>query len=125
MAHARRKFDQDQDSDRTRAEQALKLFQPLYEIEREPKMINLTPVDRKSLRQEKSIKPLSDLHEWLMETSLQVLPKSVIGQAIAYTLKLWPRLIRYTENGLWEIDNNLAENSIMSSQPVSPRESRK
>jgi hypothetical protein len=70
------------------------------------------PEDRKSLRQEKSIKPLSELHEWLMENSLQVLPKSVMGQAIAYTLKLWPRLIRYTENGLWEIDNNLAENSI-------------
>jgi transposase len=112
MAHARRKFDQAQDSDRTRAEQALKLFQPLYETEREAKMSNLTPDDRKALRQEKSLKPLADLHEWLMENSLQVLPKSVMGQAIAYTLKLWPRLTRYTDNGLWEIDNNLAENSI-------------
>jgi transposase len=112
MAHARRKFDQAQDSDRTRAEQALKLFQPLYETEREAKLANLTPEDRTSLRQEKSIKPLSELHEWLTENSLQVLPKSVMGQAIAYTLRLWPRLIRYTDNGLWEIDNNLAENSI-------------
>jgi hypothetical protein len=42
MAHARRKFDQAQDSDRTRAEQALKLFQPLYETEREAKLANLT-----------------------------------------------------------------------------------
>ena len=112
MAHARRKFDQAQDSDRTRAEQALKLFQPLYETERNAKQGNLSHEDRKALRQEKSIKPLADLYDWLIENSLKALPKSVMGQAIAYTLNLWPRLIRYTENGLWEIDNNLAENSI-------------
>jgi len=41
-----------------------------------------------------------------------VLPKSSIGKAITYSLSLWNRLIRYTENGQWEIDNNLVENSI-------------
>jgi len=42
----------------------------------------------------------------------QVAPKSSIGKAMAYSLKLWTRLIRYTENGDWHIDNNLVENSI-------------
>jgi len=41
-----------------------------------------------------------------------MLPKSAIAQAIAYTLKLWPRLKRYTHNGEWQIDNNLVENRI-------------
>ena len=112
MAHARRKFDQACDSDRERAEKALLLFQSLYEIEREARDHGLSYDDRQALRQEKSIKPLEDLHAWLTENSLQVLPKSVIGQAISYTLNLWPRLIRYKENGHWEIDNNLVENSI-------------
>jgi len=42
----------------------------------------------------------------------EVLPKSSIGKAITYTLKLWKRLTRYTEDGRWEIDNNPVENSI-------------
>ena len=112
MAHARRKFDQALDSDRQRAEQALKLFQSLYEIERQAREGNLSYEQRKILRQNKSVEKLQELEAWLKETIIQVLPKSVIGQAIAYTLNLWPRLIRYTEDGRYEIDNNLVENSI-------------
>ena len=112
MAHARRKFDQALDSDRQRAEQALKLFQSLYEIEREAREGNLSYEQRKILRQNKSVEKLQELEAWLKETIIQVLPKSVMGQAIAYTLNLWPRLIRYTEDGRYEIDNNLVENSI-------------
>lgn len=41
-----------------------------------------------------------------------MLPKSAIGKAIAYALKLWSRLTRYTEDGRLNIDNNLTENSI-------------
>jgi len=43
---------------------------------------------------------------------MEVLPQSAIGKAIAYTLKLWPRLIVYIEDGRLNIDNNLTENSI-------------
>ena len=35
-----------------------------------------------------------------------------MGQAIHYTLSLWPRLVRYTDQGRFEIDNNLIENTI-------------
>jgi len=112
MAHARRKFDQAKDSDRERAEQALKLFQSLYEIEREAREQDLSYDERKILRQNKSIEKLQELETWLKENIIQVLPKSAIGGAIAYTLNLWPRLIRYTQDGRYEIDNNLVENSI-------------
>jgi len=112
MAHARRKFDQAKDGDCERAEQALKLFQPLYEIEREARQRNLSYDERKTLRQNKSVEKLHEIEVWLKENIIQVLPKSAIGQAIAYTLNLWPRLIRYTEDGRYEIDNNLVENSI-------------
>ena len=52
------------------------------------------------------------MEQWLKENINQVLPKSAIGEAIAYTLKLWPRLVRYAEQGRFQIDNNLIENSI-------------
>ncbi len=45
------------------------------------------------------------------------MPKSAIGRAINYTRNLWPRLIRYTEDGRFNIDNNLIENSILSMAP--------
>jgi hypothetical protein len=32
--------------------------------------------------------------------------------AMAYTLNLWPRLVRYIDDGRFQIDNNLIENSI-------------
>ena len=112
MAHARRKFDQAKDGDRERAEQALKLFQALYEVEREAREQNLSYDERKTLRQNKSVEKLQEIEAWMKENIIQVLPKSAIGQAIAYTLNLWPRLIRYTEDGRYEIDNNLVENSI-------------
>ena len=52
------------------------------------------------------------METWLKEHIYQVLPKSAIGEAIAYTLKLWPRLKRYVDQGWFQIDNNLIENSI-------------
>jgi transposase len=41
-----------------------------------------------------------------------VLPKSLLGQAIDYTLARWAALIRYVADGHLEIDNNACENSI-------------
>ena len=52
------------------------------------------------------------MESWMKEQLPEVLPKSAIGKALTYTLTLWKRLVRYTENGKWEIDNNLIENSI-------------
>ena len=42
----------------------------------------------------------------------QVLPKSPLGEAVAYTLSLWPKLILYLEDGNIPIDNNKIENAI-------------
>lgn len=112
MAHARRYFDQALDNDRTRSEHALALIRELYAIERTAKEQNLSPAEIKTLRQQKSIPTLEQFEKWLKDEIVQVLPASAIGKAMAYTLKLWPRLIRYIEDGRLKIDNNLIENSI-------------
>ncbi|HNR11414.1 MAG TPA: IS66 family transposase [Nitrosomonas europaea] len=112
MAHARRKFDEALKNDKARAEHALGLMQQLYKIERQAREEQLDYDQRKALRQEKSAPVLQELHAWLKENVIQTLPRSAIGQAIAYTLHLWPRLIRYLDDGQYEIDNNWIENSI-------------
>ncbi|MCC7575977.1 MAG: IS66 family transposase [Methanomethylovorans sp.] len=112
MAHSRRKFENSKDSDPRRAEYVLERMRKLYMIEREAKENNLSSDQRKELRTEQSIPVLQELERWMKEQLPEVLPKSSIGQAIAYTLGLWPRLTRYTQNGQVEIDNNLIENSI-------------
>ena len=112
MAHARRYFDKAKDNDYDRAVKALKMIQNLYAIERNAKEQELNPKQIKALREKEAVHRLKEMKDWLKEEIYNVLPKSAIGKAIAYTLKLWPRLIRYVEDGRFQIDNNLIENSI-------------
>jgi transposase len=112
MAHVRRKFDEAKSNDKPRAEYMLTQIQQLYKIERQASEEKLTHEQRKQLREEKALPVLNLMEQWLKNEIIQVLPKSSIGQAIAYTLNLWSRLIRYIDDGRFEIDNNLVENSI-------------
>ena len=112
MAHARRKFDEAKNNDSPRANHVLSKMQELYAIEQACRDAGLDFDARKLVRQEKSLPILEELETWLKSNILEVLPKSAIGGAIAYTLGLWERLKRYVEDGRYEIDNNLIENSI-------------
>lgn len=112
MAHARRRFEKALDNDPKRAEKVLTLIQKLYKVEREAREAGLSFDDIKSLRQEKSVEVLGKLEKYLIEEHPKVLPQSAIGKAFNYTLHLWPRLKRYVEDGRFQIDNNLIENSI-------------
>lgn len=112
MAHARRKFHSAQDNDKERALHAMNLIGQLYAIESIAREQNMSHQQRYALRQEKALGVLKELEMWLKENQIKVLPKSPIGEAINYTLNLWPRLIRYVNDGKLEIDNNLIENKI-------------
>jgi hypothetical protein len=46
------------------------------------------------------------------KASSPVLLKSPLGKAIRYTLGQWEALVRYLEDGRYEIDTNLVENAI-------------
>jgi len=112
MAHARRKFYAALENDKERAGHALELFGLLYDIETEARESKMDHEQRHALRQKKALVVFQKLEDWLKENQNKVLPKSAIGDAINYTLNLWPRLKRYTEYGKLEIDNNLIENKI-------------
>jgi transposase len=112
MAHARRKFKKALDNDPVRAEKVLTLIQELYKVERQARDAELSFDEIKTLRQEKSVEVLGKLEKYLTREHPNVLPQSAIGKAFNYTLNLWPRLKRYVEDGRFQINNNLIENSI-------------
>lgn len=112
MAHARRKFEHAKDNSPVLAIEALNMFGQLYDIERRTRENRLTHEQIKELRQKEAKPILEKMKTWLDEHLLTVLPKSAMGMAIAYTHNLWPRLVRYIEDGRFQIDNNLIENTI-------------
>jgi len=112
MAHARRAFEKSLDNDPKLAQEALTIIQDLYKVEREAREAELSYDEIKLLRQEKSVEILDRFEKFLIENKPQVLPKSAIGKTFNYTLNLWPRLKRYVDDGRFNIDNNLTENSI-------------
>jgi transposase len=112
MAHARRKFEAAVDNDASRAQHALVEMQKLYAIERKTAEKCLPPDQIKQIRQMEALPILDELKQWLENQYGQVLPKSSIGKAIEYSLKMWPQLTGYTRHGEWQIDNNAVENKI-------------
>ena len=112
MAHARRKFVEAQNTDPPRAEYFLERVQALYHIERKAREEQLDEEQRRARRQQQAVPLLTELGTWLRQQLTAVLPRSPIGEAIAYTLKRWEGLCAYADDGRLEIDNNLIENTI-------------
>lgn len=111
-AHARRKFHEARGSDDLRAHQALAYYRQLYTLERGARDAELDDTGRLQMRRDFSVPILEQFHAWLVEQRAEVLPKSPMAEAIGYALNNWTALIRYTEAGFLEIDNNVAEREM-------------
>src|SRR5690554_6347488 len=72
----------------------------------------LSPEKRHELRLRKSVPVMKELKGQLEDWRMEILPRSPIGVATAYTLNVWERLEKIMTNGIYEIDNNLIENRI-------------
>lgn len=112
LAHCRRRFSESLDENKTLAGYALGQIQLLYRIEKNADADKCTYEERAALRQRLALPILDALEKWLETTYKEVLHKSRIGEAIAYTYSLMPRLKVYVSDGRLRIDNNLAENAI-------------
>ena len=117
-AHARRAFmdaakaGSSKSKKRGSVDVALDYIRKLYGIEKRAKIQKLKAEQLVAVRHKES-KPLLDkFRKWLEKKSLQVVPKSLLGKAVSYTLDQWPRLVAYLDVGYATPDNNLAENAI-------------
>ena len=107
MAHARRKFHELYVNHRSDvAEEGLRHFSALYEIERLAREQKLDAAQRRELRQQRAKPAAEALRQWLTRQRSQVPDGSATAKAIEYSLGRWAALIRYIDNGDLPIDNN-------------------
>jgi transposase len=111
LAHARRKFHELWDPHKSPvAEQALKFFVALYDVEQEVK--TLDPEERRRRRQEQAQPIAKDFHVWLQAQRGRVPDGSATARAIDYSLGRWTALTLYLDDGAVPCDNNWVENQI-------------
>jgi hypothetical protein len=90
----------------------LALWKSLYVIEKRAKDENFSAAQLLHARQTESVPILNMIRANLMTWKDQILPKSLTGKAIGYALNQWDALIRYVDDPILEIDNNLAERTL-------------
>ena len=120
LAHSRRKFIEaikvqtKAKATDPKLERVVALMDGLFAIDREAREQQLSLDDRHALRQERAPELLDELHALLlkMRESGTILPKSIAGNAISYTLKRWEKLTRFMEHPVIELSTNWAENSM-------------
>ena len=119
-AHARRYFHEARETDAVRSAEALTRIRDFYRVEDEARDLitrqqlvgEADDAIRLQLRQERTRPKLAAFASWLEDQSPRVLPKSPIGQAIAYARRQWAALMRFTEHGFLNIDNNASERAL-------------
>jgi transposase len=111
-AHVRRKFHEAREEAPKLCGGFLDQIGQLYRIEGELRTSGAAAEERKAIRGTKSRIIVDQIGHALKAHGNEVLPRSLTGGAIAYTLGLWPELTRFVEDGRLEIDNNLVENAI-------------
>jgi transposase len=120
LAHSRRKFieaikvQSKAKATDAKLERVVALMDNLFAIDREAREQKLSLDDRHALRQERAPAILAELHALLlaMQASGTILPKSIAGNAINYTLKRWVELTQFLDHPIIELSTNWAENSM-------------
>lgn len=113
LYHARRKFVEVTKIAPNKegvATEVIKYIAALAKIEEEIKVL---PANEKyQIRHTKAKFILDELHDYLLTHQPHIPPKSLLGQAVSYTLNQWPKLITYLRDGRLENNNNCSERAI-------------
>lgn len=118
LAHARRKFEDARKASAhaadSQARVALEFIRQLYLLERPlwDREQPCTAEQRVQARAQRSAPVVENFHAWLAALAPQVLPQSLLGKAVHYTLGQWPKLITFLKHGDVPLDNNRCENAI-------------
>jgi len=113
LYHARRKFVEVaklMPSKEGVATHVVNTIAKLAHIEEEIK--NLSLPEKQLTRLSKAKPLLDDLQQYLINNQPNIPPKSLLGQAVSYTLNQWPKILNYLKDPRLEISNNLSERAI-------------
>lgn len=108
MAHIRRKFVDAQKSNPLAGE-AVKYIATLYALEENLKACEATADEIRAERKRLAVPILNGIEAWMKTAYMTCTPKEPLAVAIKYALSLWPRVMRYTEEGYYHIDSNPVE----------------
>jgi len=111
-AHARRKFFEAKDCHPRECGIYLRLVARLYAVEAEIREKGLGEEAALELRRRKSANTVARIRRLLLVLKRRALPKSPLGKACDYSLRIWPHLRTYLEHGRVAMDNNAMENAI-------------
>jgi transposase len=117
-SHARRKFIAAENAYPDESSAMIGLIGELYDVERELKKKGASFTEILTIRQTHSQSILDKIYTKLWELK-QHLPKSSLGKAVDYTLKLWRGLTVFVEYPQVPLDNNAMEREIRG--PVTGR----
>ena len=113
-AHARRKFN-DAYKGSSKGKMALTglgFIQKLYAIERRLRKEDLKEEEFVLKRRQEAIPVLKKFIKWMKEKEKVVVPESLAGKAISYTLNEYVKLVRYLKYAYITPDNNVAERGV-------------
>jgi transposase len=94
------------------AKDIVALIDELFAADAEARRLGLDVAGRDALRQQRSRPLLDKLQAAVVAAGNGTLPSSKLGEAIKYTLGLWPKLSRFLDHPVLELSNNIAENSM-------------
>lgn len=112
IAHARRYFVKSMHNDKNGSNEALAMFQALYEIERTAKELELSTNEIQSMRKEEAVPILETLYTWMQKQYTLAQPRSSFAKALYYCIHNWERLTQYVTDGELAIDNNVSEREM-------------
>ena len=84
----------------------------LFLVDRHARCQQLSVEQRLALRRAHGDSWAVEIHDECVSLRKTLLPKSTLGQAVSYTLNMWPKLRRCFDYAEVELSNNLAENSM-------------
>lgn len=94
------------------AHEALLMFKWFYGREEEYKKTNLTPPQRKEMR-DKELKPsLETMKQWMQDKVRKVPVSSPLANAMNYFINEYQELTAFLANGRYEVDNGWVERAI-------------
>ncbi|MBF0363902.1 MAG: transposase [Oligoflexia bacterium] len=111
LDHVRRKFVEAVKVAKSKiGNQIVEMIDRLYCLEHE--WADKDHIERLSLRRTNSLPIVEAIKDKLQSCKNKVLPQSVVGKAISYSINEWPFLIKYLNDGQLRISNILVENAI-------------
>ena len=109
MAHIRRKFVEAERACPGVASKAIEYIELLYTQEENLRERKAPYEEVSKARKENGLPIMDAMDAWMTVASTTTTPSDLLGKALDYAYKLWPRMRNYALDGRYHLDNNDVE----------------